>query len=218
MLVRHLHGDLFGSLVADITRQQGAKPRETTIAALVADRDWLFDNDNYHIDTTHLSSVVRFALLVDDPDVLRLALELTAYGERLAPQFRFPGNEPFTDLYPSAALFIEGLLGTKGDEARAWFKERADQTDVNDVGTYPAEVYISLLARTGQISEAIDALARLLPAGTRTGGFAPSLLELAQTGHEYRQLTRVCREQGDLVGYAAGLLSARLEAASQRPA
>src|SRR5580658_10436608 len=64
-------------LVNDITQQQGKPPTESTIAGLVADRDWLFANDNYHVDTTHLSSVVRFAQLVEDPEVLRLAVDLT---------------------------------------------------------------------------------------------------------------------------------------------
>ena len=116
---------MLASLVADITQQQGKPPTETTIAGLVADRDWLFANDNYHVDTTHLSSIVRFALLVEDHEVLRLATDLTEYGRRLTAQFQYPGDEPFADTYPASALFFHAQLGEGVDEAVRVFAERA---------------------------------------------------------------------------------------------
>ncbi len=96
LLVRHLHAELLANLRSDIGRQEGKQPAETTLAALVADRPWLFQELTYHVDTTHLSSVVRFARLSEDPAVLRLALDLTEYGRRLHAQFQYPGDEPFT--------------------------------------------------------------------------------------------------------------------------
>jgi hypothetical protein len=42
LLVRHLHKELTRNLQAEIARQEGQPATETTIAGLVADRDWLF--------------------------------------------------------------------------------------------------------------------------------------------------------------------------------
>jgi len=54
--------------------------------------------------------------------------------------------------------------------------------------------------------EAIEATIDLLPSGSRTGGFAPSLLELSRRAGNYDRLMAVCRERGDLVAYTAGLV------------
>jgi hypothetical protein len=215
LIVRHLHRDLLAALVNDITQQQGKPPTESTIAGLVADRDWLFANDNYHVDTTHLSSVVRFALLAEDKEVLRLAVDLTEYGRRLTPQFQYPGDEPFTDTYPASALFFRAQLGQDVDEALRVFAERAASRPVDEAGTYPAEVYIALLVRLGRYGEALDAAARLLPAGVRTTDFAPGLLELARMGGEYERLMQICRERGDVVGFTAALLQQGQSLAAQ---
>jgi hypothetical protein len=205
LLVEHLHRDLMSSLKAEITREQGIAPQEPTIAGLVADREWLFANDNYHVDTTHLSSVVRFALVIDDAEALRKALDLTEYGRRLNVSYQFRGEEPFADTYPTTALFLGALLGQNVEEALAFFQERATTLSCDTAGTAPAEVYIGLLSRLKRNSEALDAAASLLPPGVRTSGFAPSLLELAALAGRYDRLMDVCRERGDLVGYMAGL-------------
>ena len=105
MLVRHLHAELLSNVKADIARQQGSEPTETTLLDLVADRDWLFLENNYHIDTTHLSSTVRAAQQIEDPELLRLAVDLTEYGRRLNRQFQFAGEEPFADVYPFTGCF-----------------------------------------------------------------------------------------------------------------
>jgi hypothetical protein len=206
MLVRHLHHELLANVRADIARQQGSEPAEQTLAALVADRDWLFADNNYHIDTTHLASTIRFARLLEERAVLELAFDLTEYGRRLDKQFQFKGDEPFTDVYPSHALFFAAQLGTKVDEALAYFRDRASAVDVGEYGAAAAEVYIALLARLKRYAEAIEATVTFVPAGARTSGFAPSLFELSRLAGNYDRLMAVCRERGDLVGYTAGLV------------
>jgi hypothetical protein len=206
MLVRRLHEELLGSIRADIERQEGSAPKENTLAELVADRDWLFLDNNYHIDTTHLAAIVRFARVVDDPEVLRLALDLTAYGRRLSRQFQFSGEEPFVDVYPSHALFFSALLGEKIEESLAFFRERATSLSLEEHGPVPAETYVALLARLGRYQEALEAAAELIPPGTRTTGLAPSLLELSRLSGSYDLLKRVCKERGDLLGFTAGLI------------
>lgn len=210
LLVRHVHGELLANVRADITRRQGRAPEEGTLAALVADRDWLFADGNYHIDTSHLAAVVRFALLLEDPQELAVALDLTEYGRRLDPQYQYPGVEPFVDTYPAHALFFKALLGQEAEQSVAYFRERAESLAGTDVGTGAAEVYIALLARMGRYAEAMEASAHLIPPGTRTAGFAPSLLELARHAGRYDRLKQICRGRGDVLGFVAGLVEDRL--------
>lgn len=209
LLVRRLHEDLIESVRADIERQEGTKPPEATLEKLVADREWLFLENNYHVDTTHLASIVRFARIVEDQDVLRLALDLTHYGRHLDQQFQFAGDEPFVDMYPTHGLFFSALLGERVDEALAYFRERATSLSIDDHGPIPAEIFISLLARVGRPLEAVEATAELLPPGTRLSGLAPSLLELSRLAGSYDRLKQVCQARGDLLGYTAGLIDAK---------
>lgn len=214
LLVERLHNDLTHSLRTDIQRQEGSNPAEASIAELCADRDWLFANDNYHIDTSHLSSVMRFAIVVDDPAVLRKAIDLAAYGCHLSPQLQYPGDPPFEDLYPSSRLFFHALLGEQLDQALPHFEAIATrEAEENNPG--PAEIYVGLLSRLGRWADAIDATARLIPAGTQRSGLAPSLLEMAHFGQQYDRMQRVARERGDIVGFAAALVE---QAASAKQA
>jgi hypothetical protein len=205
LLLRTVHAELLANLRTDIARQEGREPVEKTLAALVADRDWLFSDHNYHIDTTHLASTVRFARLLEEPAALELAWDLTAYGRRLSKQFQYAGDEPFGDVYPSHGLFFAAQLGRQVDEAREYFRAKAASIDPQEFGAAAAEVYVALLARLRRYDEAVDAAVSLLPAGVRTSGFAPSLLELSQLAGNYERLLAVCRERGDLVSFAAGL-------------
>ena len=206
LLVHHLHEELLSSLKSEIESQQGSPAKGTTIAELVKDRDWLFANENYHVDTTHLASIVRFAMSTDDRETLALALDLCAYGRQLSPTFQFASEEPFVDLYPTAAMFFGALLGHDVDQAVQWFAQRAEERPADQYGNGPAEVYIGLLARLGRSDEAIRAGAKLLPAGTRGGQFGPNLLELAEQGKSYATLAEVSRERDDLMGYVIGLV------------
>lgn len=204
LLMRYLHGELFRTLSEEITRKQGKAPQETTIEGLVADRDWLLEGNNYHIDTSHLAAVVRFALVIDDPADLRLAADLTEYGRRLSSLYQYPGQEPFIDSYPAHGLFFRALLGEQVEEAVDYFRERAEALAGENQGPAAAEIYVGLLARLGRDREALDAAARLL-SNVRVSGFAPSLLELSQRVGDFSRLLQVCRERNDLVSFAMGL-------------
>jgi hypothetical protein len=207
LLVRHLHNELMESLRAQITRQSGKEPTEKTALGLIENRDWLFANDDYHIDTTHLSSVVRFSLLVDEPETIRLAADLTDYGRHLSPQYQFAGEEPFADTYPAHGMFLRAELGEGVEEALAFFRGKAEAAAADDDGsTGPSEVYIALLSRLGRNREALEAAVKLLPPGSRPAGFAPTMMELARLSGDYQSLMNACEQRGDLVGFAAGLV------------
>jgi hypothetical protein len=208
LLAEQVHRELLASLQADISRQQGTPPVEETIAELVADRDWLFGEFAYHLDTTHLASTVRSARIIEDPEQLRLVLDLTEYGRRLSPQFQYRGEEPFVDIYPTHALYFRALLGQCVDEALEFFRERAQSVDVRQEGAAAIEVYVDLLARLGRHAEAVAAAIELTPPQTPSYGIAPSLLELCELAKDYEPLMQYCREHENLLGFATGLLKA----------
>ncbi len=207
-LVRRLHEELLANVRADAEMREGSPPTESSIRQIVARRPEIFEGNSYHIDLTHLASVIRHARLLEDHPTIRLALDLAEYGRRLSPQFRSTGEEPFVDAYNSEALFFAAQLQEQVEAALSHFRERAEQVDAYHEGTLAAEVYVVLLARLGRCQEAINAAAKLIPPGTHTTGFAPTLMELCCQAGDYTRLLENCQERGDLVGYAAGLIAA----------
>ena len=208
LLLDHVHAELFNNVKSDIAHRSEAEAEETTLAELVADREWLFGEHAYHIDTTHLASTTRFSRILEDEVSLRKALDLTYYGRMLNSQFQYEGDEPFTDIYPDHALYYQALLGENVEEALAHFKQKAHDVPRNQWGTLAVEVYIDLLNRIGKVDEAIAATAELIQPGERTSGLAPSLLELCESKGDYSQLVESCRGANDVLGFATGLMKA----------
>ncbi len=210
LLIADLHSQLLTNLWSEIQQQEGKPPEDSSVAELIADRDWLFGEHAYHIDTSHLNAVVRFAREVDDHDVLRLALDLCEYGQRLDRQFQYAAEEPFSDTYAAHAIFFRGLVSTEQTDwnaARDYFQAKAESLPYAEHGAGPAEVFIAFLARTGHESEALEATRKFLPAGAMTSGFAPSAAELASASGDYPQLTELGAERDDIVAFATGVLA-----------
>jgi hypothetical protein len=215
-LLHRVHADLASSVKHDIARQEGSQPGETTLRELVADRDWLFQDNSYHLDTTHLAATVRIARVLSDPADLRFALDLTEYGRRLSQQFQYQGDEPFAEMYPASALYFQALLGENQGEALAYFKSKAEMLDPQYHGLAAVETYVDLLTRLGRYSDAMTAAMKLSPKGVQPIGQAPSLVELAQKARDYSPVLNYCQEKGDLLGFAAALCSSSAAASATR--
>jgi hypothetical protein len=215
MLVQWLHNELLENLLGTEFASGGERPAgDTAIRDLVAGHEDSFGEYTTHVDTSHLSSVVRFARIVEDPSILALALDLTEYGRRLHENFQHEGDPPFGDYYPSHGLFYAAQLGQRVDEAIEYFRRQAESANVEVDTTAAVEVYIVLLARLGRWPEAVEAAASMLPPGIQTTGFAPSLLELSRSAGDYRRHSEVCRERSDLLSFAVGEMEARQAGAS----
>lgn len=206
LLVRHVHRELLANLRGDIQRREGKTPVEATAEEIVQARPDLLKGGSYHLDTSHLASTVRFARVVDEPDVLRLALDIAQYGRKLHPQYQYPGEEPFLDLYPASIAFFRALLGQQVDAGIRYFTQKADSVDQGHYGLLAVEVLIDLLSRCGRQADAIAALEQRVPAGSRTMGIAPSLLQLSQRLGDYRPMQDLAKKRGDLLSYAAALM------------
>jgi hypothetical protein len=206
LLLARVHDDLVASVKADIARQEGREPPETTLRDLVHDRDWLFQDNSYHLDTTHLAATVRIARALTDPADLRLALDLTEYGRRLSQQFHYQGDEPFGEMYPANALYFQALLGENIDDALAYFKNKAEMLDTQYHGYAGIETYIDLLTRLGRPEEALAAALKFGLGSIQPLGSAPPLVELAKRSGDYSAVLNHCREKQDLLGFTAALI------------
>ena len=107
------------------------------------------------------------------------------------------------------------MISKDVDEAVAYFKQRAEDGEIEMIGSLPVEAYIVLLARLGRLDEAIEATITMIPQGVHTTGFAPSLLELSRSAGDYSKMLAACRDRGDLVAFAAALSEAE-EAGAKR--
>ena len=206
-LLNRLYNDLVANVKTDIVRQEGNQPPETTLEALVTDRDWLFQDGAYHIDTTHLASVVRMARVLDDPALLRMALDLTHYGRHLSQQLQYQGDEPFVDQYPSNALYYQALLNENVDAALDYFETKARLLDPQSNGTAGIETYLELLSRLGRHQQALEAALTLMPENTPSVAYAPLLMDLCAKSGDYQKLLEFCRSRNDELGFAAALVA-----------
>ena len=209
MLINQVHEHLTASLRAEITqRGQPLPPEGTSIPALLDGREWLFVDDAYHIDVSHLSSTVRISPLASDSKTLSLAAELTEYGRKLSGRHRYEGDPPFDDVYEDHRVYLRALLGEDQESAinhfRAKLTPESGEADPSD--TVAAQVLVGLLSKIGRLDEAID-LARSTLAGLPESSlFCPGVSQLCQRAGKPDKLAQIAREQDDLVNYTAAIL------------
>jgi hypothetical protein len=205
LLVRHLYGELLQSVCRDIERRGEAKFTGKTLREAMAGRDWLFDDGNYHVDVSHLGSVVRFArFLTPESPELQTVLQLTEYGMRLSPQFQFPGDPPFDAYYPAHLHFFRILADDQRDAAVAYFHERLQTTADAEDRRLIAYVLVDLLVRIGAKNEAVAVAKDFLSDLDESSGFSfAQLCEEAERMDVYRE---TALGKGDLVGFTAALL------------
>jgi len=205
-LVRHLHAEVLENVRAHIEQHERNRPDGNQLTDLLQRRGWLFENDGYHVDLSHLAATVRFARLIEDEAPLRLAVDLAEYGRQLAASLQLAGEEPFVDLYAGHSLFFSAQLGKCVDEAVAHFADRAQAVDAYSQGSGAIEAYLILLARLGRFDDALEASASLAPPDITLSSYAPTMLWLARRSGSLDRYLSICEQREDLLGYAAGLV------------
>jgi hypothetical protein len=208
-LVRALHAELCQRLSADITRQESSAPQVKSVPELIANRNWLFSDDFYHIDISHLGAVVQMSIYLSRGPELSMARELCEYGKRLSPRFQSPGEPPFEDQYHDYAIYLAALDGEKVEEGVTHFRAKVERADPENDGTRAAEVLVNLLLRLDRPQEALQVARRHLASVNSRPLGCPSIVELCQRTKDYRTLSETAREQGDLVHFVAGLVAER---------
>jgi hypothetical protein len=204
--VKHLYDELCHSVRNEVQKRIPMLPPGEPLRQLIAGRDWLFAEGNYHIDVSHLHAVVRFARFLEPgmPE-LKLALQLAEYGSKLAEQFQYPGEAPFEEYYPAHIQFFKVLLNDNRDEALGYFRAKIDQEPDEQDKPLLAYVLTDLLLRIGRKAEAVDLAAKYLSTVDESTGFSFSRL-CVETGR-LDVLRDAAKDRGDLVTFAAALLS-----------
>jgi hypothetical protein len=206
LLVRTLYGQLTAALKETVAAVEGAAANDASLAELIAGRPWLFEGTSSYVDSTHLTTLLRFTPELEDAEGLRMAAEMADYGRCLAPMFHFRGDPPFEDTYADHAVYLRALLGEGVDGAIGHFKIKVIETVAAPIDTTPAEVLIELLVRLGRYAEAIQASLEFFPNSSATPLSCPSGIQLCQMAGDYRQLRELALERGDLLAFAAAVI------------
>jgi hypothetical protein len=193
LLVRTLYQTLAESLRETVAAAESIAPAGG-VRELIAGRDWLFEGMSSYTDSTHLVSVLRFVPESEDPETLRMALEMAEYGCRLSDMFHFRGDPPFEDVYLDHAVFLRALLGEDADAAVEHFRKK-----ISSARDAAAPVLIDLLVRLGRHEDAIRTSMEHLPDVS---------LQLCQTAGDYATLRCLARQREDRLGFAAGIIQA----------
>jgi hypothetical protein len=207
-LVRALHTELVERLLAEIERVQNFRPSVRTVGELIAGRDWLFADDLYHIDVSHLGAVVQMSMNLTPSPELEQARELCVYGQHLSPRFQFNSDPPFDEQYRDYSVYLAILAGEQVEEGLAHFRAKVEKTNPEEFGTFAAETFVNLLLKLGRQQEALAVARRYLATVDARRLTCPGIVELCEKTGDYQILAEVAREQNNAVHFLAGLLAA----------
>lgn len=230
-LVRHLYDELRHQVLQHGQRwlaQASSEPGSPAVADLfaAAETDRAIDlltllqacpelmaNDNYHIDTSHLSSVVRIGRIVDDTAVQPLAWQLCAYGQRLAALYQPQGEPVFEPYYVAHQSYYEIVMG-QGDEQQGleFFRQRrAELTAAAQSPSvlslegqiYATDVLVELLMRRQRYAAAIEVLAdQLRNCGEhQRSRWTALLFRCCHLAGDFVPMQQLCQGFGDAFGF-----------------
>ena len=206
MIVRHLYDELSMTVKAEVERRMPLPPsaKEPSLRELIMGREWLFQEGNYHVDVSHLNSVVRFARFLDPgtPE-LEQAVQLAEYGTNLDTKFQYPGEAPFEEFYPSHQHFLNVLLGRNVDEAMAYFQHKLDVEPDEPDQQMIAYVMVDLLVRSGRIDQAMEVAGKHLRFLDEPSF---SFAELCTKAGKPEAWAEASRDKGDLVAFTAAIV------------
>ncbi|MEI7684484.1 MAG: hypothetical protein WCL32_05615 [Planctomycetota bacterium] len=206
-LIQTLHNDLIERLSAEIERKQGFPPTAKTVEELIQGRDWLFEEESYHIDLSHLNSVIQMAAQLDTVVDLRRARDLCKYGQKLSTRYGFQTDPPFENTYVDYDIFLAILCGDDVEKNLDHFRKKAADADPETVGLYPAEVLVNLLLKIGRPAEALEISRKYLTKNAEGRRTCPSFVELCQQTKNFTALADSAREQGNPINFTAALLA-----------
>lgn len=207
-LVRALHQQLQERLRADLEGRGITVPEGATITEMITGRDEIFADDLYHIDVSHLSSVVQMAMHLSAGPELDMARELCRYGAKLSPVLRGESDPPFENSYADYGVYLDVLAGHDVDRSLAHFTGKLGQA-ASEGYLYPAEVAVNLLLKRGRVKEALQVARQYLASEDERQLSCPGVTELAKQVGDYGALAEAARTKADPVTYLAGRIASR---------
>lgn len=206
LLLRTLYGELVENLRHAISQREGKPPNEANVSDLIRDRDWLFGDLDYYVDTSHLTSIIPLALEFEDPQAIQLAIELCDYGMHLSQNFQsYRMDPPFEDIYKDHAIYFGALLGRDVDAAVAHFRSKIGD---GEAAIGPAQVLVMLLARLKRYREALNISLEYLSDQNPHQLICPTVAQLCQLAGDYKCLQAVAQRQGDMLSFTAAAIGA----------
>lgn len=207
-LVRALHSQLQERLRNDLESRGTPAPETATITQIVEGHPELFGEDAYHIDTSHLSSVVQMSMYLPHGTENALARDLCEYGRRLTPTLQGGGDAPFDENYVDYLAFLNVVAGVDVDRNLARFEAKAERESA--VGaTYAAQVFVNLLLRANRPKDALAAAKKYLTHEDERALICPGVSELARRVGDYEALADAARDRSDAVQFLAGLIAGK---------
>ena len=205
MLVNHLYRELVDRVSTCVAEKENRTPDSTRLIDLIKGRDWLFEGLGHHIDTTHLTSTVRIARVLVDPQAIENAMELAQYGLRLHQDFQYSGQIPFEDTYRDSLEFLQALRGSRQETAIDRLNKEAAQCA--DSGNLDAAAWlVYLLDQIGQGRQATTAYLKWIHVqqaeSMMTDDICPNLMYLVSKYGCFEMTKAALLQQGDLLGYA----------------
>jgi hypothetical protein len=207
LLVRALHEQLLERLISDIIERGDTIPATSSVLDVLVGRSYLFANDAYHIDTSHLSSVVQMSLELLSGEELKMARGLCAYGEKLSSQFRQEADPPFERTYADYKILVDITDGVDVDKGLKHFHDKIDP-EIAQGNTFPAEVYVNLLLRLDRKPEAIEIAKKYLSSENRPMS-CPGVYELCREAKDFEGLAEAARKRADGINFLAAKIAAR---------
>lgn len=219
-LVLALYNQLVERLQNDIERHDGTRPQATSVPELIAGRDWLFEQDNYHVDISHLGSAIQMSTQFSAVppgekglgegvgEALELARHMCQYGAKLTPHLQQTGDPPFQDFYKDYEIYLGMLAGEDVEKGIAHFRAKADSHDADYPINAEAETLVNLLLKLNRPAEGLEVARKYLNDVADNEITCPSIPELCRRVQDYQGLAEVARQRGDVVHFMAGLIAA----------
>lgn len=207
LLSSTLYDELTANLRSAIERTEGAPPAAATIAELIAGRDWLFGEYSYHVDLSHLMSVVRMSCEASDEGILARGLEMAEYGSRIHSTLSYRGDPPFEDFFLDSAIYLRARTGAGVDAAIAHFRAKIASYNYEEVSTYPAQMLVRMLLRLNRPTEAIRVYEEFLSGTNPAYLSCPTLLQLCRIAGDFERIKQIAELEGDPVQYTAALIA-----------
>jgi hypothetical protein len=205
-LVRALHAQLTERLRNDAEGRGLKLTVDASITRIVADHPELFAEDSYHIDTSHLSSVVQMSTYLPKGPDNDLARQLCEYGRRLSKGLQGHTEAPFEEGYVDYLAFLNVIAGVDVENGLERFRAKAAR-EAAEGSTYSAQVYVNLLVRIDRPAEALAAAKEFLLAEDDRNLICPGVTDLAKRAGDFTTLAEAARARNDPVAFLAGLIA-----------
>ena len=156
MMVRTIYEDLKSSVRREVEAKMPVLSPDVSLRELMAGRDWLFADGNYHIDVSHLHSTVGFARSLEaDDSELAMAIELCEYGIQLEAQLQYPAEVPFDEYYKAHMAFLKTITREDNGAGIDYFLQRLKSQSDEQEGQLIAFVLLDLANRVGRTKDVL---------------------------------------------------------------